>query len=270
MTTTYLKARIYKLDISILQSDPAQPRKFIDPGSLAELSASIGKVGVLQPILFRMDGAGNHIIVAGERRVAAAKTAGLTTIPAIFVDDNYQEIALIENLQRVDLTPVEEAEAMDLMMKEHGYSQYQLSDMIGKAQSSISRTLTIAKLPEDVRTQCRTNPNIPRSVLMEVAQAKTEKGMRTRFQKYIDKAQKESAPQAARPPRLSKIAALIRETDHLHNELINLAWQNLVEEERQDLAAVLRDLRQGADDILQAMGDETTDNREPESQSNRY
>jgi len=125
MATTFTKGKVYKLDISALQPDPAQARTFMDPGSLAELTASILKHGVLEPILFRRDEQGTLVIVAGERRVAASKAAGLSTVPGIFIDGNHREISLVENLLRENLTS------------------------------------TLTRLPEDVLSQCRTNPGIP-------------------------------------------------------------------------------------------------------------
>ncbi|GLI36463.1 ParB/RepB/Spo0J family partition protein [Desulforhabdus amnigena] len=109
---TYQKGRLYTLDLSQLQPDPNQPRKSLDPAALEELAASIAQHGVLEPILFRLDENGGLIIVAGERRVQAARQANLTTIPGILVDGNHAEIALVENLLRQDLTAIEEAEAL--------------------------------------------------------------------------------------------------------------------------------------------------------------
>ena len=106
-TVTYKKGKLYQLDMAQLQTDPNQPRKYLDPQVLDELAASIAQHGVLEPILFRVqtgeDDPGivspdSLFIVAGERRVEAAKKAGLTTIPAIFVEGNYAEIAIVEIL----------------------------------------------------------------------------------------------------------------------------------------------------------------------------
>jgi ParB family chromosome partitioning protein len=260
----YTKGRIYKLDLAALQPDPAQARKYIDPGSLSELTSSIGKYGVLQPILFRQDEAGALIIVAGERRVAACKAAGLTTIPGIFVTGNHREISLVENLLRENLTPVEEAEALDAIMKEQGYNQSQLSEMIGKSQPIISQTLSINKIPEDLRYQIRSNPNIPKTFLIDVAKLKTEQAMRTKFTKYIDKGQKAAIRAQTRPVRVSKAVALTNRMDSLHGELVNLAWQDWTDVEKEDLVNRLQDLRRRADDLLQQM-DAPIDEREPEN-----
>ena len=96
---TYEKGQLYQLPLADLLADPRQARKVIEAQALEELTASVSKVGVIQPIVFRVDPSGSSpMVVAGERRVAAARQAGLTEIPAIFIDGNYSEIALVENL----------------------------------------------------------------------------------------------------------------------------------------------------------------------------
>jgi hypothetical protein len=111
-TETYVRNQLYQVPLTELQSDPAQPRKYLDPTALDELTASVTQHGILQPILFRRDEQTKLLyVVAGERRSAAARKAGLTEVPAVFIDSrNYAEIALVENLLRQDLTPIEEAE----------------------------------------------------------------------------------------------------------------------------------------------------------------
>ena len=221
MATTYTKGRIYKLAIEQLHSDPEQPRTFMDAALLAELETSIRQHGILQPILFRQDEAAKLIIVAGERRVAAAGKIGLTTVPGIYVTGNHQEIALIENLLRVNLTPVEEAEALDRIMKNHGYSQGQLSEMIGKTQPMISQIISLNRLPEDIKSQCRTNPNIPRYLLTEIARKSSEDAMRKAFAKYMAKEAQAQAPKTPGPARQRSQLVLIQQIDRLNGRLAN-------------------------------------------------
>ena len=251
MADNYTKGKIYQLDLTTLQPDPAQARKFFDPASLAELTASVGKYGVLQPILFRQDEPGAPLfVVSGGRRVEACWAAALTTIPGILVSENHREISLVENLLRVNLTPVEEAEALDALMKEQGYNQPQLSEMIGKSQPIISQTLSINKIPADLRDQVRNNPSVPKTFLMDCAKLKTEPAIRTKLTKYLAKLNKT----AIRPARASKAAALMNRLEHLQSELANLAWQDLTEGEKQELTNSIQNLKQGADALLQAMG----------------
>lgn len=254
MATTYLKGRIYKLDVNLLQADPQQPRKYMDPVALNELAASIQKHGVLQPVLFRQDEQAALFIVAGERRVEATKQAGIATIPAIYVDGKHREISLVENILRENLTPVEEAEGMKLLMSEEGYNQYQLADMLGKTQSSVSKTLTIANLPEDILGQVRSNPNIPKTMLMEAAGAKTEKGMRATFGRYMAQEAKKSAAPTPAKPRVSSETALIIQAVAFSGKLAEIQLEGWSEENRNDLALALSDLCRTATAILQTLG----------------
>jgi len=125
-----------------LQPDPTQPRKHIDPVALDEMTASVSQMGIIQPVVCRQDPAtGLVYVVAGERRCAAARKAGLATVPAVFIDGgNYAEIALVENLLRQDLNPVEEAEALQRLMDAHAYQQDQLAKIIGKSKATITKS----------------------------------------------------------------------------------------------------------------------------------
>jgi ParB family chromosome partitioning protein len=110
--STYEKGKLYDLDITQVQPDPEQPRKYFDEQALVELSASITNHGVLQPILVREGTDGVFIIVSGERRYQATVKAGLATVPAIITDGEPAEISIIENLLRENLTAIEEAEGI--------------------------------------------------------------------------------------------------------------------------------------------------------------
>ena len=121
--------------IERIEPNPEQPRMVFEQDALDELAASIREHGVLQPILVRPRGPNTYQIVAGERRWRASKLAGLATIPALIEDiddDTALEIAIIENLQREDLTPLDEAAMFDRMIRQHGYSIRKLADKLGK------------------------------------------------------------------------------------------------------------------------------------------
>lgn len=139
--------------ISQIEPRSDQPRKEFDPEELAALTDSIAAYGVLQPIIVRMTpGAeGFYEIVAGERRWRAAKAAGLTEIPAIIYesdDKKTSEVALVENVQRSDLNPVEEALAYQELLTKYGQTQEELSKIIGKSRSAIANTLRLLELPD--------------------------------------------------------------------------------------------------------------------------
>ena len=139
--------------IDEISPNRSQPRTEFDPEALAELTDSISKHGVLQPILVRPLIAGGYQIVAGERRYRASLQAGLSEIPAIvreLDDKETMEIALIENLQRKDLTAVEEALGYDALMKNHGFTQEEVAEAVGKSRSAVANALRLLTLPDAV------------------------------------------------------------------------------------------------------------------------
>lgn len=149
-----------EIDISLIRPNPAQPRRDFDEESLAELATSLKQKGMLQAILVRPDPkrAGGYQIVAGERRWRAAKKAGLMTVPAVVRDlDELEllEIGIIENVQRADLNPIEEAEAYGSLMKRFGRTQDSLAESVGKSRAHIANTLRLLNLPESVRDAVR-------------------------------------------------------------------------------------------------------------------
>jgi ParB family transcriptional regulator, chromosome partitioning protein len=181
---TYENGRLYEMPLADLLPDPNQPRKYLDAAALKELTESIRQQGVIAPILFRVE---NDIayVIAGERRCIAARQAGLTDVPAIYMDGpNYDEIALIENMVRADLTAVEEAEGLERLLESRGYRQQDLAAIMGKAVSSISMTLSLNKLPQAIRDECRKDPSIPKRFLIEIAAKKQERSMFSAYEAY--------------------------------------------------------------------------------------
>jgi len=144
-----------EIAISDIHPDKDQPRKAFDGDELEALAASIKSRGVLQPILVRKDDAsGRYIIIAGERRWRAAQRAGLHEIPALVRDvapDETAEMALIENVQRVDLNPMEEADALQRLRDAYGKSQVEIAEAVGKSRSHVANMLRLTALPDDVR-----------------------------------------------------------------------------------------------------------------------
>lgn len=140
---------IRELDMADIRPNPDQPRKIFDRDKLVELAESIRSHGVMQPLLVCEYEGGGWMIVAGERRFRAAELAGLDKLPCIvrnFSGAELAEISLLENIQREDLTPLEEAEAFYALMKEYGYKQEDLSASLGKSRSSIANTLRLLSL----------------------------------------------------------------------------------------------------------------------------
>jgi ParB/RepB/Spo0J family partition protein len=150
--TRSVGVRIVQVDH--IEPNPEQPRLVFEPAALDELAASIREHGVLQPILVRPLGPNTYQIVAGERRWRASRLAGLETIPALIEDiddDTALEIAIIENLQREDLTPLDEAAMYDRMVHEHGYSIRKLADKLGKDKGYLENRLRLADAPPEIR-----------------------------------------------------------------------------------------------------------------------
>jgi len=200
-TVTYKKGKLYNLPIIDLTPDPNQPRKSIDPQALEELVASIKTHGIIQPILFRVTADSPYlIIVAGERRYKAAQLAGLLIIPGICVEGNPAEIALVENMLRQDLTPVEEAEGIQALMTEQKYTQEQLGGIIGKAQNTLSEILSLNKLPQEIRDDCRGDRTISRSALVTIAKKKQVRSMTTAYTAYKANLQKGKTTRQKKEP----------------------------------------------------------------------
>lgn len=145
---------VYQLPIDKIRPNPYQPRKYFNRASLEELSASILAYGVLQPITVRKMGGGYYELVAGERRLRASELAGLETIPAILLqvsDSDSAALAFIENIQRQNLSFLEEAEGYRSMMEDYGLTQEELAVKLSKSQSSIANKLRVLKLEEPVK-----------------------------------------------------------------------------------------------------------------------
>ena len=145
--------RIDTLPLREIEPDPGQPRKTFDDETLAELSASIAEHGLLQPIAVRPKPSGGYLIVAGERRWRASRMAGLTEVPVIVkdvTDEQAMELALVENLQREDLDPVEEAAGIRELMTRCNLTQEQAARKLGKSRSALANSLRLLSLPETV------------------------------------------------------------------------------------------------------------------------
>ncbi|HSM13973.1 MAG TPA: ParB/RepB/Spo0J family partition protein [Thermoanaerobaculia bacterium] len=182
------------LPLSSIRPDPDQPRA--EPGDLTDLVGSIRDKGVLEPILVRRDTAerpsedsaegGRFLIIAGERRYRAALEAGLYEIPAVELEVSAEEaleIALIENLQRRDLTPFEEAEGYRALGDRHGYTQEKIAQAVGKSRSLVAETLALLQIPGELRKLANDLGLRSRSLLLEVAKARDPARMKGLIEK---------------------------------------------------------------------------------------
>ncbi len=143
-----------KINVNSISPNPHQPRQQFDEEALQELVASIKGKGILTPITVRND-AGNYILIAGERRLRAAKLAGLSEIPAYIIDvendAEMMEMALIENIQRENLNPIEEAEAYAILNSKHGLSQEAVAKSVGKKRVTVTNSLRLLNLPPEIK-----------------------------------------------------------------------------------------------------------------------
>jgi len=180
---------IQQLSLSSIGGGAYQPRKTFAEDSLAELAQSIEQKGILQPILVEESGDGKYNIVAGERRFRAAAIAGLERIPVLvksFSEQEKLEIALIENIQREDLTPIEEAAAFKELMNTAGMSQEKLAQHIGKQRSTIANSLRLLKLPQHMQEAIESRfitPGHARAILSLINDTEQE----TLYQRIVKK-----------------------------------------------------------------------------------
>jgi ParB family chromosome partitioning protein len=249
----YVCNQLYSLPLADLKPDPDQPRKYFDPAALEELTASIARNNVMTPIFFRIQD-GKKVIVAGERRCAAAGKAGVERVPAIYVDvPNYTEISLIENMVRSDLNPVEEAEALDRLMKEHEYTQANLCEVLSKSQPYISETLSLNGLPAEIRDECRQNPAIPKKTLLTIARKQSMEEMLKAYQKYKDSL---SAAKKATPDgTAAKVHGIFSDLNTATKKIAALDAKTFTKEERRNLLLSLQKMKEVVEKAIITVGE---------------
>jgi len=167
------------IPIDRLDLNPEQPR--VEIGDLSDLVASIREKGILEPLLVRPQENGRFLIISGERRYRAALIVGLREVPCIEMDVDDQavaEISLIENLQRKDLTPFEEAQGFKMLVERFGYTHEEIARRIGRSRSSVTETLALAEMPEEIKELCRRADIQSKSVLLQIARLKDVDQMR--------------------------------------------------------------------------------------------
>lgn len=167
--------RIIEVDLVKLRPNPDQPRRDFNHESLKELADSIEQHGLIQPIAVAKDpeNAERFIIVAGERRFRAFQLLGRETIPAIVTSGAPDEIALIENIQRENLHPLDEAHALANLMTRHNYTHEEVSKIIGKARNTVTELLQLTTLPQRIQDECRTSDLVSKSLLIEISRLST-------------------------------------------------------------------------------------------------
>lgn len=188
------------IPVEEIDANPHQPRQTL--GDLAELTSSIREKGVLEPLLVRKFG-GRYQIIAGERRYRAAVEAGLSELPCVIreaTDSETMELALVENLQRKDLTAFEEADGLKVLAEKFGYTHEDMAEKLGKSRSTITESLSLTAMSEEVRQLCRLADIHSKSLLLQIVRQGTPEkmvGLVQRLQK--DGATREAARRLAAP-----------------------------------------------------------------------
>lgn len=230
------------LSLDRVRANPGQPRKHFDPEALAELAASIAQHGILQPVVVKRDGDA-YLIMAGERRYRAAQLAGLTVIPAVVRSDDPLEIAIIENVQREDLSPLEEAEGLGALIDQYGYTHEALAELIGKSRPYVSNTLALRRLPDHIKRDVHAEPDVSREILISLARAESPEKQDTLWR--LTRARRLSvqrfrSEQAGEPVARSEVAEVARLLRRLGRKLRALDTAVLADAERRQLERLLR------------------------------
>jgi len=187
----YKKGKLYQLSLSNLTPDPLQPRKHLDGIDLEELKLSIQTHGLLSPIIFREDQDKNLILVAGERRYRACLALGWTQVDGVFIDSiKHDEVALVDNVQREDLHPVDLAEALKSLKDKYEYTLEQIGHVVGKAEQTVSEIIKLTELSQEIRDDARTRKNLSRNALLKVAR-KSKKAQKKAYDILIGALSKE-------------------------------------------------------------------------------
>lgn len=193
--------RLVEVDLDAVETNPGQPRTVFDDESLRSLADSIARHGLQQPVLVQ-EGAekGRYRLVAGERRLRAHRLLGRGTIAAIITKGRPEEIALIENVQRVDLDAIDLARGLSQLIDAHGYTQAEVAAAVGCSEAEVSKRLKVLRLPDDILADYRANPDaVSRSALVELAFVEDEAELRRLWQTARTGGLTVGAVRAARP-----------------------------------------------------------------------
>jgi len=216
--------RIVEINLECIETHPDQPRKAVDPEALAELAASIERHGLLQPVVVQPLIDDRYVLVAGQRRVLAHRELGRTRIAALLTAGDRDELALIENLQRENLPPLDEAEALAALKQRHGYSQDELAKALAKAKSTISELLSLNQLPAPLKADVRAQPrSVSKSVMIEIARlddadAQTDLWERLKSGATVRDARR-AKPRRRSPTTTDDLATIARTSDRLLQRL---------------------------------------------------
>lgn len=261
-TTDYIEDQLYEVALECLIPDPNQPRKHFAAEALEELKETIQTHGVLQPVLFTQTAQQQLILISGERRFRAAKLAGCSHIPAIYKKQPSLEIAIIENIMRENLSPIEESEAIQRLLDEKICRQKDLPEKLGKAKSTISEMLSLNRLPDEIKNDCRNNNLVPRGILVEVAKKRKHQTMLTLYNKYKERGlTRGEVRKVARKPRTTAPGVAIQSAIKQLTKKIDMVYEMGFNDdnEKQVVERQLLDLKKQIESRLRKAKDETKD-----------
>jgi ParB/RepB/Spo0J family partition protein len=227
-----------------VRPNPDQPRKHFDEEKIAELAASIRTHGLLQPIVVRRTAEGFELL-AGERRLRAAETAGMDRLPALVREvQDPLEIALIENLQREDLSPLEEAEALATLIERHGYSHREVGEVLGKSRPYVSNTLALTRLPGEVKADLhREGRAVSRELLLGVAREEDPEAalaLWRRLQLDLLSVRRFRDEKAGKRPERAAVREFLAAARRLNRVLVRLLADEVPADEAPRVARMLR------------------------------
>lgn len=251
--------RMFLVELSKITPNPDQPRKTFNEDSLRELANNIQEYGQIQPIVLKPgDSDDTYILAAGERRYRAHQLLGKTHIYAVLTDGGVDEIALIENIQREDLPPLELAESLARLMEKHSWSQPKLAETIGKKRTTVNELLRLNQLPQEIKEKCRTfdSDTISKSLLLQIARLddpqqqleawqRAMEGVITTVQHARDHRQGRSArtPSSPAVPVLNSVKAFVR-------RLSAVVSQDLNEDDRYQLVELKKQINDLIDRLM--------------------
>ena len=256
--------KVYSIHLSELMPNPAQPRKYFDEEEIKALATDIDANGLLQNITFTCH-EGKLIIISGERRVRAHKMLGKVTIEGKYVLGDLLTLALMENILRSDLTAVEFAESVAALQEQKNCSSNEIAEIIGRKKSTTSEILRIASLPEDIRNDARTKPQMTRERLLKVARRKDAEVQRKVYGKLCNmlenQSKKPSNPSKKSPgntesgnrfvnAQIRKIEVMTAELTESYEKMLSKIKTELVDEEKQGLITALEKMRTTIEGII--------------------
>jgi len=252
------------IQTSRIKPDPDQPRKRLNEGSLKELADSIKEHGLLQPITVEYKEDGDYFqIVNGERRYRASVLAKLREIPCIIKNQDLTaqirlEQQLVENLQREDLNPIEEAEGYKILKEKYRYTDNQLAAKIGKARSVITETISLNRLPKAIKDECRARDIAPKKILMQLVREPTDRKMIDLWQKIKHQnltlrqttQERKKSKSSVDKPRRTPAQILLDTANKFRKQVSNIEVQTIAAKEKDSLKTTLKIVKTTLENML--------------------